>query len=190
LLLLPQIEPKRAQGGAVDLGLFFLSGVARGRFNPRDGHLYVCGLRGWQNAAQQDGCLQRVRYTGQPLRLPVGLKVVPGGLELEFSTKLAKSSADPRRYRAERWNYRWAEEYGSKDWSAANPKQEGRDLAKITAARLLPDGHTVRLEIPDLAPVMQMRVIYELESADGAPVSGRIWNTVNWTRDEPHATQR
>ncbi|MFO0897498.1 MAG: DUF6797 domain-containing protein [Pirellulales bacterium] len=180
LLLLPQIEGEHAQGGAVDLGLFFLSGVARGRINPRDGHLYVCGLRGWQNAAKQDGCLQRVRYTGQPLRLPVGLKVVPGGLELEFSTPLGKSAADPRKFRVEQWNYRWSEEYGSKDWSVAKPEQEGRDLVKIAAARLLPDGRTVRLSISDLAPVMQMRVIYEVESADGQAVSGRVWNTVNW----------
>jgi len=180
LLLLPQIEGEHAQGGAVDLGLFFLSGVARGRSNPKDGHLYVCGLRGWQNAAQQDGCLQRVRYTGQPLRLPVGLKIVPGGLELEFSTKLAKSAADPRRFRVEAWNYRWSEEYGSKDWSVADPNREGHDLVKLSGVKLLPDGRTVRLEIPNLAPVMQMRVIYEVTAADGQPVGGRVWNTVNW----------
>src|SRR5204863_6585239 len=29
------------QAGAVDLGLFFLSGACRARFHPKDGHLYV-----------------------------------------------------------------------------------------------------------------------------------------------------
>src|SRR5262249_14607448 len=41
------------QAGAVNLGLKFLAGSARARFNPKDGHLYVVGLRGWQTAAQK-----------------------------------------------------------------------------------------------------------------------------------------
>src|SRR5262249_49663886 len=87
-LVMQQTVGGRPQGGAVDMGLFFLSGVMRGRFRPDDGHLYVAGLRGWQTAARRDGCLQRVRYTGRPVALPVGLAVHADGLRLTFATKL------------------------------------------------------------------------------------------------------
>src|SRR5437763_10819855 len=91
-----------AQGGAVDLGLQFLSGVARGQFHPRDGHLYLVGLRGWQTAAKRDGCLQRVRYTGKNVLLPVGLSVHTNGVRLMFPHKLdAKQAEDARRYSVE-----------------------------------------------------------------------------------------
>ena len=36
------------QGGVVQFPLKFDSGIMRARFNPRDGQLWVCGLRGWQ----------------------------------------------------------------------------------------------------------------------------------------------
>src|SRR5207249_10714305 len=36
-----------AQGGVVQLPLRFYSGLMRGRVNPRDGQVYVCGLKGW-----------------------------------------------------------------------------------------------------------------------------------------------
>src|SRR5439155_26401186 len=36
------------QGGVVPLPLRFYSGLMRGRVNPRDGQVYVCGLTGWQ----------------------------------------------------------------------------------------------------------------------------------------------
>ncbi len=64
-----------AQGGVVQFPLSFASGVMRGRFHPQDGQLYVAGLKGWQTDAARDGCLQRVRYTGRPLRAPVSMKV-------------------------------------------------------------------------------------------------------------------
>src|SRR5206468_685379 len=75
LLVLQETIDGTAQGGAVDLNLQFLSGVMRGRFHPKDGHCYVCGLDGWQTAAIKDGCLQRVRCTGKPAALPVGLHI-------------------------------------------------------------------------------------------------------------------
>jgi len=59
-----------SQGCAVDLRLKFLSGVCRGRFST-DGNVCVCGLNGWRTSARADGCLQRVRYTGKPLDVPL-----------------------------------------------------------------------------------------------------------------------
>ncbi len=54
------------QGAVVPLPGDFRSGVHRARFNPKDGQLYVSGLSGWGTYTPDDGCFQRVRYTGAP----------------------------------------------------------------------------------------------------------------------------
>jgi hypothetical protein len=180
-LILRQTAGGQVQGGGIDLGLFFLSGVMRGRFHPGDGHLYVAGLRGWQNAARRDGCLQRVRYTGKPVHLPLGLEVQADGLRVTFSQPLDKQTAeDPARYRVARWNYRWSGDYGSKRWSVADPNKEGQDVLAVQAATLLKDGKSVFLRILELKPVMQMELGYNLTTADGVPLAGAVYHTVHF----------
>ena len=51
-------------GGSFELPLTFASGIHRGRMNPKDGQLYLTGLKGWVSSAVNDGCFQRVRYVG------------------------------------------------------------------------------------------------------------------------------
>jgi len=43
------------QAGMVRLPFKFPTGVMRGRVNPKDGQVYVCGLRGWQNGRREGG---------------------------------------------------------------------------------------------------------------------------------------
>ncbi len=180
LLLLRQEVDGQPQGGAVDLGLFFLSGVMRGRFHPADGHLYVAGLRGWQTAARRDGCLQRVRYTGRPLKLPLGLSVHTDGLRLTFSQSLDRMAAeDVANWRVEQWNYRWSGDYGSKRWSVAQSQREGQDAVPVASAKLSADGRTVYLHLREVRPVMQMEIDYHLRTAAGEPLHGVVFNTVH-----------
>ena len=171
------------QGGAWDLGVTFLSGVCRGRFHPTDGHLYVCGLNGWQTAAKADGCLQRLRYTGQPVHAVVGMKVVPDGVELTFSEPLdAASVAHLTGYKAAWWGYRWSKEYGSLRYKVSDPNAVGQDAVPVTAAALLPDGKTVRLTLAGMRPVMQLQVGVRLKTAAGGTVSGLTTMTVHATK--------
>jgi hypothetical protein len=182
-LLLRQKVGEVEQAGAVDLGLFFQSGVCRGRFHPGDGHLYVAGLRGWQTAARRDGCLQRVRYTGQPLDLPVGLSAHADGVRLTFAEPLdRRAAADAGRYHVEQWNYRWSGEYGSKRWSVEQPQREGTDVRAVEAATVSEDGRSVFLRLAGgVRPVMQMQINYRLTTADGKPLAGAVYNTVHAT---------
>jgi len=169
-----------AQGGVVKFPLKFDSGIQRARFNPRDGHLWVAGLKGWQTKGVKDGALQRVRYTGQPLRMPTELHVRREGIEITFSDPLDRAAAeDLQNYSVEQWNYRWTEKYGSDDYSVANPEKKGRDAVNVRAAKLSPDGRRVFLEIARLQPVMQMKIKFALKSADAAPVEWEIYNTIN-----------
>ena len=116
------------QGGTIKLSPQFESGVCRGRFSPFDGQLYVSGLRGWTTSATQDGCFQRMRYTGKPVHLPTGVGTLKNGLTLTFSDPLDPNSAeDPDNYFAEQWNITYRSEYGSPEFKLSNPKEEGRD---------------------------------------------------------------
>ena len=178
--VLREVAEGTPQGGIFPLPGKFLSGAMRGAFNPRDGQLYVVGSRGWQTSALRDGCLQRVRHTGKKLLVPVELHAHANGLRLTFSEPLDRATAtDPGSYGISQWNYRYAETYGSKDWSVRDPDRSGRDDVEVKSARLLPDGRTVFLEIPGLAPVMQMRVRYSLRSAEGGAVRSELYNTIN-----------
>ena len=166
------------QGGVVQFPLPpFQSGAMRGRFH--EGDLYVSGLRGWQTSGVKDGCLQRVRYTGKKIYLPAALNALKSGVRLSFLEPLAESAAEPGRWSAARWNYRWTNGYGSPHFSLENPKKQGEDAVEIQAVKLSPDRKSVTLEISDMKPVMQMKVAYTLTAADGAPVKGAVYHTVH-----------
>jgi hypothetical protein len=169
------------QGGVCDLGPQFLSGVCRGRFGP-DGHLYTCGLNGWQTAAKADGSLQRVRYTGKPVTAPVKLEVVPTGVRLTFAQTLDPAAAtNPKNFNAARWQYRWTSDYGSKRWKVSNPLVEGQDDLPVPAAKLI-DERTVEVQVPGRRPVMQMHTGFNLKAADGTPLVGSVYLTVHQTQ--------
>lgn len=190
MLVLREQIGDTVQGGVVDLGWRFLSGAARARFHPKDGHLYVVGLNGWQTAAARDGSLQRVRYTKQPVILPIDLKVHADGIRLTFTQKLdAKSALDPERYRLEQWNYHWSEQYGSKRWSVAHPDKQGQDPVPIRAVKLLDDGRGVFLDLGEVRPAMQMQINYALKTAAGENCTATIFNTIHRTRERFASSQ-
>jgi hypothetical protein len=167
------------QGGLVKFPLKFDSGIHRARFNPKDGQLYVVGLKGWQTKGVKDGALQRVRYTGAPLRMPSELHVRHDGIEIGFTESLERAAAeDVQNYSLEQWNYRWTEKYGSDDYSVAQPDRKGRDTVDVRSVKLLPDQKHVLLSIDGLKPVMQMKIKFSLKSG-GQPVDAEIFNTIN-----------
>ena len=169
-----------AQGGLVRFPFKFPSGIMRGRFNPHDGQLYVSGLNVWQSDAAKFGCFTRVRFTGKTATRPVGLHATQKGVAITFTEPLdAKSATDKENFSVERWNYRWTGNYGSKDYSPSDPNKEGRDTVAITAAQLSPDKKTITLDLPDMAPVMQMKIKFKINAADGRTLDQEIYNTIN-----------
>jgi hypothetical protein len=166
----------RFQGAAVDLGLTFLSGSARARFQGND--LYVVGLRGWQTAAKKDGCLQRVRYTGKPFPFPVGYHVEPDGVTLTFDHPLDPKSVEASHFKVSRWNYHWSADYGSKHWSVAEPNKVGADPVPVTAVKPNTDGKSVTLKFADMRLAMQTKIEYDVKAADGSPQKGAVYTTI------------
>jgi len=142
------------QGAIVPMPGDFLSGVHRARFNPKDGQLYLSGMGGWGTYTRDDGCFQRVRYTGDPVQIPVGFHSHQNGVRIEFSRPVDRSIAENLREQfAQSWNYRYASSYGSPEMSARHPGVAGHDPVAIRAAHVLDDGKSIFLEMPDLQPV-------------------------------------
>ena len=173
-----------AQAAIFKLPLSFDSGIMRGRFHPKDGQLYVCGLNVWQSASRtgtnKRGIFQRVRYTGKPVQMPAAFHVKKNGLEITFTTPLDPTSAsDAQNYGLEQWNYKWTSNYGSPEFKISNPDEKGHDSIDIKSVRLSQDNQTVFLELADVKPVMQMKLKYNIQAKDGAGLKQEIFNTIN-----------
>ena len=79
----------------------------------------------------------------------------------------------------QRWQYRWTENYGSKQYKLSNPTKEGQDDVNILAAKLADDGKTLLLKLEDHRRAMQMRIDLDIKSEDGQPVKTTIYSTIN-----------
>jgi mono/diheme cytochrome c family protein len=156
------------------------SSAMRGRFNARDGQLYVAGLSGWQSDAVSLTGFDRIRYTGAPVQTVRGLKVVPTGVELRFSEPLDPASVDAQNFSGERWNYVRTKEYGSPEFSVEDPTRHGHDRLEVAAVVLGKDNQTVTLHIEDMKPVHQMLLRYNLKTLSGAAIRQSVMHTVHF----------
>ena len=168
------------QGSAVRFPLSFPTGIMRARFHSGDGQLYVCGLYGWSSDKTVPGGFYRVRYTGEPVHMPVESHVMANGLSLKFTHPLARESAeDTDNYNLTQWNYRRAATYGSEHYLVSDPKRTGADPVTVLSATLSEDGRTVFLQLPNVQPVMQLRISYRLTAADGTQLKHDVYSTIN-----------
>ena len=149
----------QAQGAVVPLPGEFRSGAHRGRFHPADGQLYVTGMQGWGSYTPDDGCFERVRYTGVDVQVPTGFRVHANGLLLSFALPLdASVAARSESHFAQSWNYRYGPAYGSPEFSARHPGLRGHDVETVRSSHVLADARTLFLEMPELQPVSQLHV--------------------------------
>lgn len=163
----------QVQGGMCELPLPQLpTGVMRGRFHPDNGQLYCCGMFAWAGNQTQPGGFYRIRYTGKPVYLPVGLKATKAGMVITFSGPLDPSTAsDAKNFALRSWSLKRSAQYGS--------KHHDEKPLKVTAAKLSADGKTVTLEIEDLKPTWGMEIKYDIKAANGSAVRGFLHNTIH-----------
>jgi putative heme-binding domain-containing protein len=158
-LLLRDEVRGQAQGTIVPLTGDFRSGVHRGRFNPKDGQLYVSGMLGWGTYSVEDGCFQRVRYTGAAAQLPRRTHVYRNGVLVEFTQALDRRFVEKAEHHfAQCWNYRYSSAYGSPEFSSSHYGLPGHDPVPIASAHLRADGRSLFLEMLDLQPVNQLHL--------------------------------
>jgi hypothetical protein len=160
------------QGGMIELPIPpFPTGVMRGRFDPRDGQLYLAGMFAWAGNATYPGGLYRLRTTGQPMHLPRELHATAAGITLRFTDPLDRQSVDATKVHVKVWDLKRTANYGSEHYNE-------RELS-IRDATLRSDGVTLDLEIPAIQPTWCMEIRYVLRAANGQPVEGLIHNTTH-----------
>jgi hypothetical protein len=169
------------QAAIVALPFQFDAGIMRARMNPADGQVYATGQSGWQGPeGGADGCLQRLRYTGQPVKLLDDVKVTANGLALKFNFDVDSASAsEAASYHLEQWNYLWAQTYGSDQYSLQHPGTKGHDQLTITGIKVSDDRRSVFLAIPGLRPVNQIEIRLNLAAADGSRFRELAYLTIN-----------
>ncbi|HMF13386.1 MAG TPA: heme-binding protein, partial [Gemmataceae bacterium] len=161
------------QGGMCALPLpRFPTGVMRGRFHPTDGQLYCCGMFAWAGDQTQPGGFYRIRYTGKPVYLPVGLAATKTGMKITFSGPLdPETASDPKNYAVKTWSLKRSEQYGSQHYD--------EKPSKVKHATLSADGKLVTLELEPMKPTWCMEIKYAVMAATGEPVQGDVHNTVH-----------
>lgn len=164
-LLLRDRVGEMDQGAVVPLAGDFSSGPHRGRFAPHDGQLYVTGMAGWGTYTHQDGCFERVRYTGTAVQVPVGFHVYENGVRVDFTEPLESSLAgDASRQFAQAWNYRYGAAYGSPEFAPSHLGAVGHDRWDVASSHVLSGGRSLFLELPDLQPVNQLHLRMRVDS--------------------------
>jgi putative heme-binding domain-containing protein len=163
------------QGAVVPMPGDFNSGVHRAKFNPKDGQLYLSGMTGWGTYTPDDGCFQRVRYTGDPVLIPTGFQAYENGVMLSFSGPVDRAFAGSSKEQfAQCWNYRYSSAYGSSEYSSRHPGVAGHDALAIRSSHVMPDCKSLFLEIPDLQPVNQLHLRLRLDSGDARDLFATI----------------
>lgn len=163
----------RVQGGMCELPLpIFPTGIMRGRFHPIDGQLYTCGMFAWAGNATQPGGFYRIRATGRPVHLPIGLQAHKTGMVIKFSGELdPKTAIDPSRYVVRTWSLKRTANYGSKHFD--------EKTLEISSVTLSDDHRVVTVNLPEIQPTWCMSIEYKLTGSQGEPVNGLIHNTIH-----------
>jgi hypothetical protein len=122
------------------------------------------------NQMIQVGGLYRIRYTGQPLHLPIGMKARTSGIELTYASPLEKATAGPEAFTVTAWDLKRTRSYGS-------DRLNTREL-RVDGVTLSADGRTVLLRVPDLGPTWVVEIAYDLKAEDGVAFAGVVQGTV------------
>ena len=168
----------RLQAAVVSVTRAFQFPPLNGSVNPADGQLYLAGFQilGWGTTAPRMAGVGRVRYTGAPSTVPRDVVPMDKGILLRFDEPLdAAKAADPDNYSLTSWRYQRTYRYGSPQFKADGTA--GIDRLAPSSAYLSKDGRAVFLGVPDMKPVMQMRLGWSLATAAGVAFEDNAYFT-------------
>ena len=161
---------EKPQAAVVSVTRAFDFPTLNGSVDPADGQLYVAGFQifGWGTTATRLAGLGRVRYTGAPSTIPRAVVPMDKGVLLRFDVALDPASAsNPDNYSLGSWNYKRTYAYGSPQFKSDGT--QGIDRLTASRAYVSKDRHAVFVAVPQMKPVMQMRIGWSLAAADGTP---------------------
>jgi mono/diheme cytochrome c family protein len=168
----------KPQAAVVSITQAFEFPPLNGAVSPTDGQLYLAGYQilGWGTSVSRLSGFGRVRYTGAPVTLPREISPMDKGVLLRFDVALdPKKVSDPGNYSLGSWQYKRTFNYGSPQLKADGAP--GQDTLTASAAYLSLDGRSVFIAVPDMKPVMQLRVGWSLATADGVKFEENAYTT-------------
>ncbi len=168
----------KPQAAVVSITTGFEYPPLNGSVNPNDGQLYIAGFQvaGWGNSLDALSGLGRVRYTGARVTLPREVVPMDKGVLLRFDEKLdSKTALNPDNYSLASWHYIRTYKYGSAQYKADG--QPGIDWHAASSAYLSKDGRSVFIGVPQIKPVMQLRLGWSLATADGLKFENNAYTT-------------
>ena len=104
--------------------------------------------------------------------MPKSIRVKKDVVEIGFYEPLDPEAANSvSQFKFGAWNLKWSFNYGS-------PEIPVKEL-ELKKVELLDDGKTVALHIPNLKPVHMAQIDYDIKSANGEEIKGRIDHTIH-----------
>jgi mono/diheme cytochrome c family protein len=158
----------RLQASVVSVTRDFDFPTLNGSVNPVDGRLYLAGFQilGWGTTATRLAGLGRVRYTGAEFTGPSAVVPMQSGILLRFDVTLDPEAAtNPDNFSVTSWHYKRTYNYGSPQFRADG--SNGIDRLAPSRAYVSSDRRAVFVAVPEMSPVMQMRVAWSLKSSTG-----------------------
>ena len=183
--VLTQNATPHPNGFAIRMPFNFRSGAMRARANPADGQIYVVGQKGWDTIARFDGCLYRIRYTGEPSRVIVNAVASRRGISLSFTCDLDPESIDKRNI------------------AVIREAEKGTSPVKMSGVQLVAN-RTIEIELPEIVDEVverrtnvdkktghktvdvrwPIRIDVDVSAKDGTPISQTVYATINSLPDE------
>jgi len=168
----------RPQAAVISFTKDFAYAPMNGAVNPADGQLYVTGMQSWGTTVTNISGITRVRYTGAKSSWPREIVPTDKGVLLRFDVPVDASQAtNLASYSLERWNYQRTAKYGSPHFKLDGSK--GTDPLAPSSVYLAKDSKSVFIGIPDMKPVMQMRVGWGLTMQGGAAFANNAYFTIH-----------
>jgi hypothetical protein len=157
------------QGGMCELPLTqFPTGIMRGRFHPKDGQLYGCGMFAWGSNQRQPGGFYRIRKTNKPAHLPTKIEATKYQIKITLSDSIDPASVKPDNFVVKAWDLKRSKSYGSKHYNE-------RKLRIISASI---EGNKIHLGSPDLTPTWGMSIEMTLTDPAGKKFTRLIHNSI------------
>ncbi|MBT5813358.1 MAG: c-type cytochrome [Opitutales bacterium] len=168
----------RLQAAVSSITSDFQHPLLNGSVNPKDGQLYIAGFQvaGWGTTVDRLGGISRIRYTKAESTLPVEIIPMKQGILLGFDIQLDRDNAiNPNNYSLSNWSYRRTYQYGSGQYKANG--EAGVDWLSPSSAYLSKDRKKIFIGIPEIKPVMQLRIGWSLATEDGKAFEENAYTT-------------
>lgn len=173
-MLRTYLNDRDGQAATVPMGLDFDFPLLKGAVNPVDGQLYVVGFQIWGTSAKKVRGMARVRYTGKPSVLPTRVVAGKNAIALRFEQALDPSVAS---FTLRRWNYKRSAGYGSGHYRPDG--KAGEELLPLGGVEFSADRRSVLIATPELKPVQQLAIGFDLKTSGGQLFSNAAYLTLH-----------